>query len=216
MSAARERILARIRAGLGDGRSLPPVRPQRPEAPMACAVDDPVADFLARAEALQSTVAVVATLADVPGAVASYLAALGEGGACLDGSVVAWPEFAALDWRGAGVPVEIRATSPEDRVGITGAFCGIAETGTLLLHSGAGTPSTTSLLPETHICVLAAHRVLDRMEQAFAAVLQAQGELPRALNFISGPSRTADIEQTIVIGAHGPRRVHVVLVSTGH
>ncbi len=212
MTDARARILERIRAGLGDpARSALP-RPQRASAPMARPVDDLLADFQARAESLQSTVAVVSNLAAVPFAVADYLGSLGEAGRNLDQQVVIWPELAALDWMGAAVPAEVRTTRPGDRVGITGAFCAIAETGTLLLHSGADTPSTTSLLPETHICVLPVQRVLERMEQAFDAVLEARGTLPRALNFISGPSRTADIEQTIVIGAHGPRRVHIVLV----
>ena len=65
---------------------------------------------------------------------------------------------------------------------------------------------------ETHIAILRVDRLVERMEQAFALMQSELDQLPRATNFISGPSRTADIEQTIVIGAHGPRRVHIILV----
>ena len=91
-------------------------------------------------------------------------------------------------------------------------FCAIAETGTLLTLSGPDTAATTSLLPETHIAVVPVARVLATMEEAFALIRAEQGRLPRALNFISGPSRTGDIEQTIVLGAHGPARVHLILI----
>jgi L-lactate dehydrogenase complex protein LldG len=79
--------------------------------------------------------------------------------------------------------------------------------------SGPETPATVSLLPETHVAIVAASRVVAGMEEAWQLVRAERAELPRAVNFISGPSRTGDIEQTIVLGAHGPYRVHVVLVS---
>ncbi len=97
--------------------------------------------------------------------------------------------------------------------GITGVFCAVAETGTLVVLSGPDTPATTSLLPETHIAVVPASRIVRGMEDAFDLVRAEYGELPRAANFISGPSRTGDIEQTLVLGAHGPYRVHIVIVT---
>ena len=80
--------------------------------------------------------------------------------------------------------------------------------------SGPRTPATTSLLPETHIAVVRASRLVRGMEDAWKLLRDEHGAdfMPRALNFISGPSRTADIEQTLVLGAHGPYRVHIVLV----
>ena len=95
----------------------------------------------------------------------------------------------------------------------TGAFAGIAETGTLMTVSGAGTPGSVSLLPETHIALLEAHRIVAHMEDAWNLMRAELGRPPRAVNFISGPSRTGDIEQTIVIGAHGPYRVHIIVVN---
>jgi L-lactate dehydrogenase complex protein LldG len=81
-----------------------------------------------------------------------------------------------------------------------------------LLLGAPATPKTTALLPETHICVVKKSRMVATMEDAFALMRREIGEPPRATFFVSGPSRTADIEQTIVIGAHGPYRVHVILV----
>ncbi|WP_347333564.1 LutC/YkgG family protein, partial [Ralstonia pseudosolanacearum] len=100
-----------------------------------------------------------------------------------------------------------------DLVGITGCFCAIAETGSLMLLSGPEQVASTALLPETHIAVVPQSRIVSDLEAAYALVRAERGELPRATNVISGPSRTGDIEQTIVLGAHGPYRVHVIVVT---
>jgi L-lactate dehydrogenase complex protein LldG len=82
----------------------------------------------------------------------------------------------------------------------------------LMLLSGPDSNVSASLLPETHIAIVFAPRIVAAMEDAFALARAECGELPRTVNFISGPSRTGDIEQTIVLGAHGPYRVHVIIV----
>jgi L-lactate dehydrogenase complex protein LldG len=125
---------------------------------------------------------------------------------------VCWPELALLDWRGAGLDIESRPTTGHDRLAITGCFCAIAETGTLVLTSGAATPTGLALLPDTHVAVVPADRIVAGMEEAFALLREEKGALPRAVNLISGPSRTGDIEQTIVLGAHGPFRMHVLVL----
>lgn len=107
-----------------------------------------------------------------------------------------------------------REANGDDEIGISGAFCAIADTGTLMLISGENTPSSVSLLPETHIAILAANRIVRHMEDAWALYQKEWGALPRAVNFVSGPSRTGDIEQTIVLGAHGPMRVHLIIVGS--
>jgi L-lactate dehydrogenase complex protein LldG len=99
-----------------------------------------------------------------------------------------------------------------DLAGITGCFCAVAETGTLALLSGEDEFVSAGLLPQTHIAIVPASRVVGGLEDAFALMRAERGELPRSVNFISGPSRTGDIEQTIVLGAHGPYRVHAVVV----
>jgi L-lactate dehydrogenase complex protein LldG len=125
---------------------------------------------------------------------------------------VCWPEFADLDWAAAGLAIEARPTAGDDRLGITGCFCAIAETGTLVVLSGADTPTGTTILPDTHIAVVRRQRIVGGMEEAFALIRRECSSPPRAINMISGPSRTGDIEQTIVLGAHGPYRVHILVV----
>lgn len=158
--------------------------------------------------AYSSTVDQVATRAEVPAAVARYLAGLN-----LPMKAVVWPELARLDWSGSGISAEARGAQDDDLVGITGCFCAIAETGTLMLCGSPDSPATVSLLPETHIALVPASRIVAGMEEGFALARAELGQLPRAVNFISGPSRTGDIEQTIVLGAHGPYRVHLILLT---
>lgn len=214
--SARENILARIRAR--QGKSAAPAAAERevvqshirshPQSPRPRGDWELLARFRERALGLASSVDEVEALAAVPAAVARYLAAN-----TLPRSAVCWAELAALDWRAAGIEVAVREARSDDLVGITGAFCAIAETGTLMTVSGPQTPAAVSLLPETHIAVVPKSRIVRGMEEAWQLARAELGRLPRAVNFISGPSRTADIEQTVTLGAHGPYRVHVVLVS---
>ena len=215
-SNARENILARIRKAQGRGVGKPSqaeleaidtyVR-AHPRGTLPKVEEDLVSRFRARAESMQCTADEVASESEVAAAVARYLKA---GNLPLSGCV--WPRLAHLDWQAAGLALEPRAANGNDSIGVTGAFAAIAETGTLVLASGPDTPATASLLPETHVAVLSTGRIVPHMEDAFALVRDAFGELPRAVNFVSGPSRTADIDQTIVLGVHGPARVHIVLV----
>jgi L-lactate dehydrogenase complex protein LldG len=214
---ARENILNRIRAA--QGRAGAPTPQERaavvdyidahPQGPRPNSDWEPVARFRDRALSLASTLDEVLSLADVPQAVATYLATHS-----LPLAAVCWPDLRTLDWRGAGLAVDARAAAEADLVGITGCFCAVAETGTLMLLSGPDTPPGASLLPETHIAVVNVNRIVPGMEEAWA-LLRAElgGVMPRAVTFLSGPSRTADIEQTVTLGAHGPYRVHIVLIT---
>lgn len=167
---------------------------------------DVVGRFRARAESMQATTDDVATWDAVPAAVAAYLRthALPVAGAVS-------PQLADLDWAGAGVELRSGLAAPHDLIGVTPVFAAIAETGTLMLVSAPDTPAGVSLLPETHIAIVARDRIVPYMEDAWDLLRRERGELPRAVNFVSGPSRTADIDQQIVLGAHGPYRVHIVL-----
>ncbi len=101
-----------------------------------------------------------------------------------------------------------------DLTSLTPVFCAVAETGTLVLQSSPQTPTTLAFLPDNHIAVVKASQVVASYEDAFDLTREAQGEgrMPRSFNFVTGPSRTADIEQQIQLGAHGPRRLHIILV----
>jgi L-lactate utilization protein LutC len=102
------------------------------------------------------------------------------------------------------------APAPEAGAGITGAAFGVAETGTLVLTYGAGRSRTTGLLPDLHIAVLAVDRLVATLGEAIAQVYA--DDVPRAMTLVTGASATSDIEKIRVTGAHGPRRVAVVIV----
>lgn len=224
--ASRDAILGRVRSALGKTGSDAVPRAEalahlaaRGQGPRPAMPADLVARFVQRATDMSSTVERIPSTAAIPAAVARYLDALqlppslaeqkSHAGVC-------WAEFADLDWRGAGLTIEARPTAGHDRLGITGAFCAIAETGTLVFTTGAATPTATAILPDTHVAVVRAGRIVSGMEEAFALIRAADGAnrmaMPRAINMMSGPSRTGDIEQTIVLGAHGPFRVHILLL----
>jgi L-lactate utilization protein LutC len=206
--SAREIILGRIRSASHAARvDVESVISAHQCGPQPAPYADLVQRFIARAQRLSSTVKQVRDRSGVPDVVAQYLDDQN-----LNRAALCWPELLDLDWIGARIAVAAQRPEPEDQVGITGTFCAIAETGTLLLLSSHDTPAATSLLPETHIAVLARERIVATMEDAWALLRKERGALPRAVNFISGPSRTADIEQTVTLGAHGPARVLIVLV----
>lgn len=225
MSDARENILGKVRRALGkaatDQSALTDAqayidahaRGPRPSLPA-----DLVGRFVQRATDMESTVERIAGRGEIAQAVSRYLAsvealAIGPGVQDRRRTGVCWPEFGDLDWTGAGLDIQVRPTTGNDILGLTGVFCAIAETGTLVVLSGADTPTATTLLPETHIAIVPANRIVAGMEDAFALIRRERGMLPRAVNLISGPSRTGDIEQTIVLGAHGPYRVHILVLA---
>jgi len=213
--AARESILWRIRAHQGKRAVADTVEREAVRSQIAAHILSPrprmdwelVARFRERALGLASSVDEVEALAAVPAAAARYLKANS-----LPLTAVCWGELAALGWRAAGIEIAAREARDADLVGITGAYCAIAETGTLMTVSGPQTPATVSLLPETHIAVISAARIVRGMEEAWRLLRDELNQPPRAVSFISGPSRTADIEQTVTLGAHGPYRVHIICV----
>lgn len=210
--SARAEILQRVRSGVGKAdfalrRATALARLAVPErGPQPHITGDLAARFAEKAASQSSSVAWVADRLAAPAAARCFLA---DGSLGLRAVVTA--DLADLDWSGGGLEAEIRAARADDQVGISGCFCAIAETGSLMMLSGVDTPASISLLPETHIALVPVSRVVATMEDAFALLRAACGGVPRAINFISGPSRTGDIEQTIVLGAHGPCRVHLIL-----
>jgi L-lactate dehydrogenase complex protein LldG len=202
----RDAILKQVRAGLR--RRAPDVSASAADWSPPRLSGDLAERFRQQATRLASTVIGPLAVANVPGAIAEYLA-----NASLPTAAVCWPQLSDRDWAAAGLQVEARAATASDLVGITGTFCAIAETGTLMLLSGPDTPATVSLLPETHIALVPIASIVATMEDGWARLRVTHGALPRAVNFVSGPSRTADIEQTVTLGAHGPYRVLIVLIN---
>lgn len=123
--------------------------------------------------------------------------------------------LAALPWREAwDIERSFGRAEPGDRASLSRAVVAAAETGTLFLVSGTDNPTTLNFLPEAHTILIAASDIVGCYEEAWDRVraIHGQGTLPRTVNLISGPSRTADIEQTIVRGAHGPSRLLVLIL----
>jgi L-lactate dehydrogenase complex protein LldG len=111
----------------------------------------------------------------------------------------------------------LRAVAARADLGLTGVDLAIAETGTLVLVSGAGRPRSTSLLPPCHIAVFDRTALVESLRQVgvFLEAWHGDGRPPAAggaINFITGPSRTADIELTLTRGVHGPKEVHAIFV----
>jgi L-lactate utilization protein LutC len=92
--------------------------------------------------------------------------------------------------------------------GVSTALYGLADTGSVVLAASPDEPRARSLLPWVHVSLLAEDRILPGLAELFEAV---GDDLPSALAIVTGPSRSADIEQHLVVGVHGPGEVHVVL-----
>jgi L-lactate dehydrogenase complex protein LldG len=159
-----------------------------------------------------ATVLDAATSEEIPGLIAKYLrdtnlpARLRCGDAALLGS---------LPWaREPGLTLNKGAASPSDDVGLSHATACVAETGTLVMASGADNPVTINFLPENHIVVVQSRDVVGPYEDAWQKIRARFGKssMPRTVNMISGPSRTGDIGGRLVMGAHGPRRLCVIVV----
>jgi len=218
----REAILGRIRSKVSKGdeaarraavdarlaghaANLVPARGQGDE-------DHRIGVFTAMMEAVGGTVEVLEDINDVPQAVAEYLR---QGNLPAHVRRGADPLLATLPWhRGGALEVAEGRAEESDRASITRAFAGIAESGTIIQTSGPDNPTTLNLLPEAHVVVLEVANLFAAYEEAWARLRREFGEgtMPRTVNMISGPSRTADIEQTIVRPAHGPKNMHVLIV----
>ncbi len=123
------------------------------------------------------------------------------------------PRLAKIAWPKGGPQIVAGPSDGGDLSGLSHAFGGISETGTLILLSGKDNPTTVNFLPENHIVLVEAADIAVNYETVFARLRKkAKGALPRTVNMITGPSRSADIEQTLILGAHGPVRLHIIVV----
>jgi L-lactate dehydrogenase complex protein LldG len=213
MTSAREEILGNIRRVLKD-RAADPVQdnraqvvPARGQIPHV----DQIALFIKEAERVNATTARVGDLAAVPEAIATFLAANNLPSEVRTGRdelmrAIPWSDHSAIT-------VNKGVAQPTDQASVTSAFAGVAETGSLALISGPDSPTSLNYLPDNHIVVLQVGQIVGSYEEVWQRLREKMSEdWPRAVNWITGPSRTADIEQELLLGAHGPRRLHVVLV----
>jgi L-lactate dehydrogenase complex protein LldG len=170
-----------------------------------------VALFVEMAEASAATVATVRSADQVPAAVADFLRGRNLALRLRRGEDA---RLSGLPWDRAAIEVATGRSHGDDETGVSAAFAGVAETGTLVLLSGPENPTTLNFLPDNHVVVVDAADLSATYEDAWSRIRDRHGDatMPRAVNWITGPSRSADIEQILLMGAHGPRRLHIVLI----
>ncbi len=212
MNFTRSRILQNIREALSSRKSMtvsalearlafPPIH----EQPVIR--EESMIRFQQQLENVAATLTTVSTKIAIPHAVMEFLRQHE-----LPFSVVMDTRLAALPWP-ADLTIAYRTATAKDRVSVSQAIIGVAETGSLVLQSGPQNPTTLNFLPEVQIILLSQERLVLHLEEIWSQLRKrdtGKQLLPRALNIVTGPSRTADIEQTIQLGAHGPKMLHVI------
>src|SRR5271170_4195173 len=223
--SARDEILAVIRASLGVAGAdatrrlevnerlalapagVVPARGQGDASAMA-------ATFKSEAERAQASVVEVASAAEVPAEIARYLRDANLPATLRMGDDL---RLAAMPWTLTALEATRGASDGHDLNGASVAFAAVAESGTIALCSGPDNPTTINFLPDNHFVVVFAGDVVGDYESVWRRLRASYGKgaMPRTLNLVTGPSRSADIEQTLLLGAHGPRRLHIVMVRDG-
>lgn len=168
--------------------------------------------FCEQAGKVQSTVTRIKSIEALPEAFAEYLR-----GRNLPQKVRMGDDalLAAAKWeKTPNLEMSKGPSDGQDLVSLSRAFAGVAETGTLMLQSGADNPTTLNFLPETHCVVIKASDIVGDYESVWQSVREKYGKglMPRTVNMVTGPSRSGDIEQTILLGAHGPRALQIFVV----
>jgi L-lactate dehydrogenase complex protein LldG len=220
--SARDEIFGTIRRSLGvSGNEAPRrqiVRDRIERAPKGIIPsrgqvhgDERIALFKTQAELALATVTEAASPGDVPQIVSEYLRNHNLPAALRMGQD---PRLQEMPWSDTSLEVATGRSDGADLNAVSHAFGAVAESGTLVMVSGPDNPSTLNFLPDNHIVVVAAKDIAGDYEAAWTKVRFAfgKGDMPRTVNFITGPSRSGDIEQTMLLGAHGPRRLHIVVV----
>ena len=169
--------------------------------------------FSEKATNVQSTVDQVEGYNAVPEAVANYLREnnlpsilqMGEDS-----------KLTSIPWNNTPhLQIERSINTDATAIAISHADSGVAETGTVVLNSGKENPTGNNFLPQSHIVVIDANTIEGDFESTWSKIRThyGKGNLPRTVNMITGPSRSADIEQTLLLGAHGPRALHIIIVN---
>jgi L-lactate dehydrogenase complex protein LldG len=124
------------------------------------------------------------------------------------------PRLAAMPWRDGAVLPRFGAAEHGENASLSYARIGIAETGSIVTYTGKSNPASNNLLVEDHIVLVDTANLVATLDDAWTQINKDQEKSgrPRGVNFISGPSSTADIEAQLVKGAHGPRSWHVILL----
>jgi L-lactate dehydrogenase complex protein LldG len=220
--SARDDVLSAIRRSLGVSTNDNPrilsvstrlthkptgIIPQRGQIE----IDARIELFIQQAKNVQTDISRVPSIGDVAGEVSQYLRAHNLPATLRMGADAT---LNTLDWASESITISNGRSDGHDLNAMSHALCGCAETGTLALISGPDNPTTLNFLPDTHIVLIAADQIYGTFEDVWTKLRQTCGDtiMPRTVNFITGPSRSADIEQTMLLGAHGPRNLFIIIV----
>jgi L-lactate utilization protein LutC len=213
---SREAILNKVRTALGRtaGQAIaepPPVRLRVDARPEALDLETRVASMLRAVEALAGNARRAAIGADAR----AYVAAVLDGRTAVASNAPFLRECGIADLAGVQSgftdAAALRALCAAADVGITSADYALADTGTLVMLASPAEARLISLLPPVHIAVVPTERVLSGLDELFT-ILPDPAAQTSSMVLITGPSRTADIEQILVRGVHGPGEIHVVVV----
>ncbi len=186
-------------------RGVIPARGQKPDG-------ERLALFTQMVEAAKASVVVLNRKEDIPSAVAAYLRSKNLPQSVRHGED---ERLALIPWAKEGtLEVTKGASDGSQLASISYSFGAVAESGTLVMVSGFGNPTTLNFLPDHHLVVVDEKDIAGDYETVWDKIRERFGAngMPRAVNWITGPSRSGDIEQTHLLGAHGPRSLHVLVV----
>ncbi len=202
--ASQEQKQAVINRITQHARNLVPQRAQLPH-------EEQVSLFIAMATEAAAEVYQLDSINEVPQVCANWLKEhnISSLVTASDASIM------ALDWKSVNeLTCEQRVARVGDAASLTSSFAGIAETGTLMLHSSKDSPTTLNFLPDNHFVILKKSDIVGPYEDAWQKLRdKTQGDLPRTVNMITGPSRSADIEQKLQMGAHGPKDLIILMIN---
>ncbi|QFU75301.1 hypothetical protein EY643_06345 [Halioglobus maricola] len=213
-SESRSRIMARVRGASAGSKGVDIERELASfgTAPTAPLLHENLAvAFMARLLKNQATVALAADRTAAVKAVGQYLYEHHRSHRLVASNA---PQLAAMPWRDGGVLPRFGELEPGEPVALGYGRWGVAETGAVVTLTGKQNPAPNSFLPEQHVLLLDAGNIipdLDALWKELSPELE-QGTRPRGINCIAGPSSTADVEATLVYGAHGPRGLHIVVM----
>ena len=212
--SARSQILARVRAA-SRGASAEAIEEELAVLGRAPAAGLPHPDlctaFIANVLKNQGSADCVANRSSAVKAVGDYLYRHFRSHRLVAGND---PNLAAMPWREAGVLPRFGSVEAGEPVALSYALLGVAEMGAIVTLTGKANPAANNLLSEHHIVLVDSTRLVPDIEQAWLRINREMEQTgrPRGINFIAGPSSTADIEGKLVYGAHGPRQWHVILM----
>ncbi len=213
--SAREQVFSNVRQSLAKlGPSVRGVAQTEYDRAMSTETPSPVVDgllvdnFLAKHGAVHGTSKIVQNYAEVPDAVREFLDTHDLPSKMIMGTSqfledIDWPDH----WQ-----IETRIARKTDIVSVTDAVCAVAETGTIMLVSSPTCSSTHAFVPENHVVIINAGEVVRHLDDALRMASSKIDERTSGVHMVTGPSKTADVEQTIQYGAHGPRRLHAIII----